>query len=825
MTQTSKSNMLQITLYEPISKDAVHWLLRNAEEYVEEKWIKEVTCVLCTTLKHFNDDGSGVEVKYHRKFEIDGRDYGRLYSTCGGFQMLWKVFRGALVRHSMGLFGIKLYDVDISNAHPNLFVQICRNAGISCSPNYVEQYIGDREKYLDLTKAETGCSREDAKTLYLSILNCGTIQGWMHKHKIKHWDEDGLQRCFATDYKKCFHNLVDQLMQQSPKLVEEAKESLKMVPEEDEDEDLSNDKLALKKRFVHILLTSAEDDNLMAACKYFNSMQGVDVISYQYDGCIIKATIDKKDINLNALRQHVCDETGYDINWEFKDFDETITIPAFCRKMVTNKDVVDLFHFENRDFFNDLVYDPVSGVYYTFDCGIWRPMHYEQILRNIQELATNSKTFALDENLPCYKSFWTNPKQVCDIAIRQHCLRENFTLKLDTSTTIFPFLNGCWDYKLDVFRPLKRDDMVSKSCGWNYEEGHSQVEVADFMEKLFPVEEERECVKAYMGYCINPSKFKKKAMMLTDTVRGNTGKSKLLLLMKLIMGFKSGLSPHETLFVENKQIFLRDTMNNKNSHSAVTAELKGCHLLCGDEMASSHKLDNVFCKDASGGTQALISGRHFHSKETFSFVVKFGMLLSFNQGCMPDLNQDVVLYERMLMAKCRTKFIKRNLDETDEAFASRMAAYEHCYEQDDNIDDKMMAWRSAAFDYFHKSFREDVHLLDSPPLSFIEFRDQLVKDDNVLTDWFEKHFKKTDSMDDYVQVSEINDYLQDSLSTSLVNSAKKRKELFEMCLTSAGFVVHDRKRPRGAPEKRKVAFGIKFFPFGYTDENGHGAAL
>ena len=80
--------MSQTTLYEPISKDAVHWLLRNAEEYVEEKWIKEVTCVLCTTLKHFNDDGSGVEVKYHRKFEIDGRDYGRLYSTCGGFQML-----------------------------------------------------------------------------------------------------------------------------------------------------------------------------------------------------------------------------------------------------------------------------------------------------------------------------------------------------------------------------------------------------------------------------------------------------------------------------------------------------------------------------------------------------------------------------------------------------------------------------------------------------------------------------------------------------------------------------------------------------------------
>ena len=113
MSQTSISNMTPTTLYEPISKDAVHWLLRHVEDHVDKERIEKVTCVLCTTLKHFNDDGSGVEVKYHRKYEIDGRDYGRLYSTCGGFQMLWKVFRGALVRHSMGLYGIKLYDVEM----------------------------------------------------------------------------------------------------------------------------------------------------------------------------------------------------------------------------------------------------------------------------------------------------------------------------------------------------------------------------------------------------------------------------------------------------------------------------------------------------------------------------------------------------------------------------------------------------------------------------------------------------------------------------------------------------------------------------------------
>ena len=74
----------------------------------------------------------------------------------------------------------------------------------------------------------------------------------------------------------------------------------------------------------------------------------------------------------------------------------------------------------------------------------------------------------------------------------------------------------------------------------------------------------------------------------------------------------------------------------------------------------------------------------------------------------------------------------------------------------------MMAWRSASFDYFHKFFREGVHLLDNPPLSFIEFRNELVKNDNVLADWFDKHFKKSDCMDDYIQACNIDDYLRDT---------------------------------------------------------------
>ncbi len=102
-------------------------------------------------------------------------------------------------------------------------------------------------------------------------------------------------------------------------------------------------------------------------------------------------------------------------------------------------------------------------------------------------------------------------------------------------------------------------------------------------------------------------------------------------------------------------------------------------------------------------------------------------------------------------------------------------------------------------------------MLDTPPESFVEFRDQLVQDDNVLGDWFEKHFKASADQGDFVQVSEIHNYLKQRCSENLVKGAKKRKELFEMCLASRGYVVHDKKRVRGeSVHKRKIAVGVKF---------------
>ena len=85
------------------------------------------------------------------------------------------------------------------------------------------------------------------------------------------------------------------------------------------------------------------------------------------------------------------------------------------------------------------------------------------------------------------------------------------------------------------------------------------------------------------------------------------------------------------------------------------------------------------------------------------------------------------------------------------------------------------------------------------------------EEDNVFGDWFDKHFEASADQGDYVQISEIHNYLQQSRSEHLVKDPKKRKALFETCLKSKGYEVHRKKRLLGDPnQKRRIALGVKF---------------
>lgn len=67
---------------------------------------------------------------------------------------------------------------------------------------------------------------------------------------------------------------------------------------------------------------------------------------------------------------------------------------------------------------------------------------------------------------------------------------KRFREKLDTNPTLFPFKNGVYDLSLNIFRPGRPEDFISKTCPIDYVEYDSDEEkvhnVYDYLEKVFP---------------------------------------------------------------------------------------------------------------------------------------------------------------------------------------------------------------------------------------------------------------------------------------------------------------------------------------------------
>ena len=67
-------------------------------------------------------------------------------------------------------------DIDIANCHPELLNQLCIHHGIQTK--YLNLYIKDRETILAETMSLYDCTKDRAKTLFISLMYYGTFESW-----------------------------------------------------------------------------------------------------------------------------------------------------------------------------------------------------------------------------------------------------------------------------------------------------------------------------------------------------------------------------------------------------------------------------------------------------------------------------------------------------------------------------------------------------------------------------------------------------------------------------------------------------------------------
>jgi len=202
-----------------------------------------------------------------------------------------------------------------------------------------------------------------------------------------------------------------------------------------------------------------------------------------------------------------------------------------------------------------------------------------------------------------------------------------------------------------------------------------------FIEQIYPVEEEREIIQRYFGYCLLGDHREKQFLILTDKRKGFNGKSTVTkLLMKALGDY--------AMKGNNSFLYKTDARHESvNSHSAGMLAYMNYRLAIFEETDSKERLDDQRLKDTNGGNTQ-IKGRHINSKEMETFTWGCKMILLCNDNNFPQFDfTDTAMLDRMLIVIHRARFFQ-DVDDYE-----KHKDEQYTYLATSEIDAKLDLWR------------------------------------------------------------------------------------------------------------------------------------
>lgn len=172
----------------------------NMNDIYENEFVKKVYCTEKKQLIKYaeNIKLKNAFVRYDKIKNLD--NYGRVnvFKSLGLFSCR-KEIRGALA------YGIYT-DIDISNCHPVLLLQISQHNNLECK--YLEKYVNNRQKYIELVMDNYKVNKDQAKTLFIILLYFGSFKKWKELYNIE-GDEIKFISKFKKELKKIGEILID----------------------------------------------------------------------------------------------------------------------------------------------------------------------------------------------------------------------------------------------------------------------------------------------------------------------------------------------------------------------------------------------------------------------------------------------------------------------------------------------------------------------------------------------------------------------------------------------------------------------------------------
>ncbi|KAJ3160279.1 hypothetical protein HDU88_008002, partial [Geranomyces variabilis] len=277
-----------------------------------------------------------------------------------------------------------------------------------------------------------------------------------------------------------------------------------------------------------------------------------------------------------------------------------------------------------------------------------------------------------------------------------------------------------------------------------------------FVNKVFPIPDEREIAQIYFGYCLRGDHPEKIFAVLKDRSGGFCAKSKVVQAIMAALGCNAKQG-------NNAHIYEDDSRGNQNGHNASAFAYVKVLLAVFEELSDKKALDDKLFKDRHGGNSAG-EFRPAYAKTTDTVYHHTKYVLIFNDKCQPKFGtHDEALLERMLVIPCRAKFLSA------EKYNDSTHPFKHL--ADAHIADNFSLWRPYILEWLLEGYRlYEEKGFSCIPASCKEWKDEVAADVHNLEDFVADNIDLLDDDSASLTLEEVKGRMPAPLTKTFKNN-------------------------------------------------------
>ena len=333
----------------------------------------------------------------------------------------------------------------------------------------------------------------------------------------------------------------------------------------------------------------------------------------------------------------------------------------------------------------------------------------------------------------------------------------------DMNPDLLGFDNGVYDLKKDEFRPIRKEDYITMTTGYDYREATTEEYELwfNYIKKVMPYAEEREFLMRVLSSCLRGETLENFIMLLG---KGRNSKDTLITSnLKTVMGDYYRLASLSVLTKE-----LEQTTGSANTELANMSKKR---VVIYTEPSKYNNLRGSNIKRLTGSRQ--ITARRLYSSIDNNCSLQGTHILLSQEEASID-NADNAIACRLLKIPFRAQFRTQEvLDKLPEG-TKNYYLVNSFYKSDKFIEDVKYAFINRLLEAY-RSFKKDGYIIRNIPATIKDLTREFLDDCDEFKTWFNEEYVRVEDVGKFVRIKSIfAKYKQSDLYSNLSKFNKRK---------------------------------------------------